>query len=661
VSAASLRPGVARGSHPESALEARHWLARRQDDLVGRWRSHREAIRIRSVPGGVEKFGRGLRGISADDLETELSGCRRELLGTGLTPGNTLRAFALIREVSARVLGQAHYDVQLMGGWVMIQGMLAEMRTGEGKTLTATLPACAAALAGIPVHVVSCNDYLVARDADEMGPLYQALGLSVGTVTQEERDPEARRLAYGCDVTYVTSNQLAFDYLKDRVANPDESLLGDRIERLGSSDRVGRDRLLRGLCFAVVDEADSIMIDEATTPLILSRPSASAAQQRVYEQALELARGLEDGIDFRIDRTNSSVEICPRGEERLAQIAKSWGDVWKGERRRREWAQRGLSALHLYQRDRDYVVHEEKVEIIDPLTGRRVPDRSWQQGLHQLIELKEGVALTAENEILAKLSYQRFFRRYLRLAGMTGTATEVARELQSVYGLATVVVPTRKRVLRTVQPQRCFKSASQKWDYVVARVREAQRSGQPVLVGTDSVESSELLSDRLRDEGLKHQLLNARQDSHEAEIVAHAGQPAIVTVATSMAGRGTDIPLGAGVSQVGGLRVIATEGAASRRVDRQLMGRCGRQGDPGSFEMVISLEDERLARGLPLWLQVSCRWVAGRRTSLPTWLAKCLLLCVQHAEEMHGARVRRGLMFVEETREALMGFSGARE
>ncbi|MBW2391616.1 MAG: translocase, partial [Deltaproteobacteria bacterium] len=254
------------------------------------------------------------------------------------------------------------------------------------------------------------------------------------------------------------------------------------------------------------------------------------------------------------------------------------------------------------QRDRDYVVHEEKVEIIDPLTGRRVPDRSWQQGLHQLIELKAGVALTAENEILAKLSYQRFFRRYLRLAGMTGTATEVARELQSVYGLATVVVPTRKRVLRTVQPQRCFKSASQKWDYVVARVREAQRSGQPVLVGTDSVESSELLSDRLRDEGLKHQLLNARQDSHEAEIVAHAGQPAIVTVATSMAGRGTDIPLGAGVSQVGGLRVIATEGAASRRVDRQLMGRCGRQGDPGSFEMVISLEDERLARGLPLWL-----------------------------------------------------------
>ncbi len=655
-----LRPGVVEGAYPERRDPGPRGWARAFHGLAGSLSRRKQSTQLPSVVQGIERHGKAIAGVSSTRLTEATAALRRRLARDGLSDVLMQASFALVREVAGRVLETPHFDVQLMGGWIMAQGMLAEMQTGEGKTLTATLPAATAALAGIPVHVISSNDYLVTRDAEAMGPIYRALGLSVGIITSEEKDPEARHAAYACDITYATSNQVVFDYLKDRIASQGSRGLAFQLDRLHREQPRAEQLLLRGLCFAIVDEADSVLIDEARTPLVLARQSSSNEQEQMYKRALRLARRLEEGADFQLDRRAGRLELTASGRERLADLAQPLGGFWSGPRRREEWVQRGLTALHLYDRDRHYLVRDDEVQIIDPLTGRISADRSWDQGLHQLIELKEGCPVTPENETLARISYQQFFRRYLRLAGMTGTAREVASELWSVYELNTVTVPTRLPSRRQTRPLRVYTRQARKWRAVLEGVQRTQLEGRPVLVGTGSVEASERLSGLLTEAGLPHQVLNARQDAEEARIIADAGQPGYVTVATSMAGRGTDIRLGPGVAERGGLHVIATEHAEARRIDRQLIGRCGRQGDPGSCEMILSLEDEREALYFPRGLRRILRGLATNEGILPHWVGLLLLPLSQRAEENKHCRMRRALLEFEESLEDLLAYSGPR-
>jgi preprotein translocase subunit SecA len=661
---ASFRPGIARGPYPERREERDGWLDRALHGLRGAIARRRQADRatLEELVRSVERLGADLRREKDAKIGARVQDLRQRLVIEGLSEDLLQRCFAIVREMARRTLGMEHFDVQLMGGWVMARGMLAEMETGEGKTLTATLPASAAALAGIPVHVISVNDYLVDRDAEAMRPLYEALGLSVGAVTEREKEVAARRAAYARDVTYGTSKQIAFDYLRDRLQARRPS--GGAAPGLAGLDRksLAEDHpLLRGLCFAIVDEADSVFIDEARTPLILAGAGGSPEQSATCRRALRLARALEEGHHFRLQRREGRVELTERGRERLGELTRPLKGIWTGPRRREEWVHLALSALHLFDRDRHYLVRDGRVEIIDQPTGRAAPDRSWQRGLHQLIEVKEGCAVTPERETLARISYQQFFRRYLRLAGMTGTAREVAPELWSVYGLQTRVIPTRLPLRRQARPIHVFRTEESKWRAVVERVRSARRRGRPVLVGTCSVRASEHVSRLLAAQDLPHRVLNARQDAEEASVVAEAGQPGRVTVATNMAGRGTDIRLAPGVAERGGLHVIAAQRADARRIDRQLFGRCGRQGDPGSFEALLSLEDEPVAIYYPAWIRRLLARLGAPGAPLGRWVGEALTRLPQRAEERRHAQMRRNLVDLEDDLDDLLAFSGPRE
>ena len=561
------------------------------------------------------------------------------------------QCFALVREAATRAIGQRHFDVQLTGGWAMLNGRVAEMQTGEGKTLTATLPAAAAALAGRAVHVITANDYLAARDAHDMQPVYRRLGLSVGCV-QQGMDPEARRAAYRCDVTYCSNKEIAFDYLRDRITLGGRPRpIAMRVNALVGSQDAAR-LLLRGLQFAIVDEADSVLIDEARTPLILSAHAKQGQEEKLHAQALELAQRLGEG-DFTV--RDGGVEISRPGLGRLEELCRSLGGLWQGPRRREQLVRQALTALHLFRRDRHYLVRDGKVVIIDENTGRLMPDRSWEQGLHQLIELKEGCEVTGRRETLARISYQRFFRRYLELCGMTGTAREVAAELWAVYRVRVACIPTNRPMRRTRLADRICGRSELKWHTVVQRVRELVGAGRPVLVGTRSVAASEELARRLDAERIAYRLLNARQDREEAEIVARAGEPGCVTVATNMAGRGTDIKLAAGIAELGGLHVIATELNDSARIDRQLFGRCARQGDAGSCEAILAIEEDLVASYLPVASGLRC---LGR---VPGPLGRAVFALAQWRAERIHSRARRDLLDMDDYLGDMLAFAGRGE
>jgi preprotein translocase subunit SecA len=608
----------------------------------------------------VERAAAGLDSLADGDLRARVNELRRNLYARGLRDELVVAAFALVREVASRRLGMRHYDVQLHGGWVMLQGMVAEMETGEGKTLTATLAAATAALAGIPVHIVTVNDFLAARDAQWMGPIYHALGLSVGTVT-EGMDRDQRREAYRRSVTYCTNKQLAFDYLKDRILLGEENRpLHLNLEELHAETPRTSGLLLRGLCFAIVDEADSVLIDEARTPLIIANRASTEEQENTFKQAVRIARSLETQRDFSID-AHRQAELTDLGSAQIARLSRSLGGVWSGKRRREELVRQALAALHLFQVDKHYIVREGKVQIVDEYTGRVMADRSWERGLHQMIEAKEGCAISARQETLSRISYQRFFQRYLRLAGMTGTAREVASELWSVYRLKVVSIPTHRPPRRTALADAMYLTAEAKWAKVVQGVRQLHEQGRPVLVGTRSVQASERLSRELDGAGLPHRVLNARQDQHEAEIISQAGQPGRITVATNMAGRGTDIRLAPGIAELGGLHVLATERHEARRIDRQLFGRGGRQGDPGSFQVVLALDDELFGQLAGPWLT---RWLGKffePGAAISPWLAQALAAVAQRAAEREHGRLRRDLMKLDENLGDLLAFSGRGE
>ncbi|MGD9952579.1 MAG: preprotein translocase subunit SecA [Burkholderiales bacterium] len=592
-------------------------------------------------------------GLTDDcDLEEPARRLRAQLRRDGfarLEPA--ARAFALAREAAGRALGMRHFDVQLIGGWAMLNGMLAEMETGEGKTLTATLAASAAAMAGRAVHVITVNDYLAERDADWARPMYETLGLTVGCVRQG-MEPEARRAQYQRDVVYCSNKEIAFDYLRDRrVLRGRPRPIAMRVDAL-AGEQAGSRLLLRGLQFAIVDEADSVLVDEARTPLILSAEASHGQEEALHAEALEIA-GQLGPEDFAI--REQGVEIKDAGLDKLEFLCRDLSGIWRGPRRREQLVRQALSALHSFQRDKHYLVRDGKVVIIDENTGRLMPDRSWEQGLHQLIELKEGCEVTGRRETLARISYQRFFRRYLHLAGMTGTAREVAGELWAVYGLRVARVPTHRPCRRVHGADRVFGRSAEKWRAVVGRVADLRDAGRPVLIGTRTVAASETLAALLDEARIPYRLLNARQDRDEAEIVARAGEPACVTVATNMAGRGTDIKLAAGVAEGGGLHVIATELNDSGRIDRQLYGRCARQGDPGSCEAILAIEEDLVTTYLPA--------AAGLRAMrrLPRWLGRAVFRLAQWRAERAHSRVRRDLLDLDEYLGDMLAFAGRGE
>jgi preprotein translocase subunit SecA len=554
---------------------------------------HRLAGDSHGIVERVDALVPGLKAVSDDVLRTRAQALRPRLRREGFTPGLTAEAFALVREAAGRTLGQWHFETQLRGGYELLRGRLVEMATGEGKTFCATLPACTVALSGYPVHVITVNDYLARRDAEKMAPLYRFLGLEVGVVVQGMQRA-ARRQAYAQAITYATNKELAFDYLRDRVALQGRgSRLHQSVQRLAGDMGPEHATVLRGLYYAIVDEADSVFVDEARTPLILSATGNDAEDAEHGREALAFARSLAQPQDFIVDDFEHAIRLTPLGRDKLDEHAEALAGPWTSVRGREELVRQALSALHLFRRDQHYVVVAGKVQIVDESTGRVMPDRSWERGLHQLIELKEGVELTPRRDTLARLTYQRLFRRYVHLSGMTGTASEAAREIKAVYGLDTAKVPLHRPSRRVDQGFTVCRTLEQKWERVADVAQElAWRQRRPVLIGTRSVEASEQISAVLARRGLAHALLNAKQDQDEADVVAQAGQPGRITVATNMAGRGTDIELGPGVAEQGGLHVILTEYHDSRRVDRQLVGRCARQGDPGSCQAIVSLEDD---------------------------------------------------------------------
>lgn len=618
-----------------------------------RLRSGRSA----AIERAVAAHGSALRACDGPSLLAEVDTLRAALRRHGLRADLVARAFALVRAAAWHSLGMYHYDVQLRGGLALLKGRVAEMETGEGKTLTATLAAATAALAGIPVHIVTVNDYLAARDAESMGPLYRALGLSVGTIVHG-MGPAERRTAYACDIAYASNKEIAFDYLRDRIALGGRARnLRLKLERLQARSRRQDGVVMRGLHFAIVDEADSILVDEARTPLIISRETDAADERRWAEEAFGLADGLEMDIDFRVLREERRIELTETGRARLAEAGEERGGIWLSRIRREEAARQALAARYLFRADEHYLVRDGAVKIIDEYTGRIMADRSWGEGLHQLVEFKEGCAVTGRKVPMARMTYQRFFRRYRRLAGMTGTAVEAARELRAVYGLSVVRVPTNRPLRRRRLGCRVYRTADDKWRAVVARTRELAATGRAVLIGTRSVAASQALSNHLAEADLAHVVLSAAQDADEAEIIARAGEGGRVTVATNMAGRGVDIRLAEGVRALGGLHVILTERHDAGRIDRQLEGRCGRQGDPGTAEAILSLEDPllELIADSPLRRLATIHGWPGRAAA-----ALAFRRAQRRAERAH-SRARRELMKVDQRTGTLLAFTGKPE
>ena len=599
----------------------------------------------------VEALAIEIAALTGDALCAEAQALRPRFAAQGLRPALVARCFALVREASRRHLGKPHYPVQLMGGWALLDGMLVEMATGEGKTITATLAAATAALAGMPVHVITVNDYLASRDAEELGPLYAALGLSVGCVCQPDGEV-SRRSAYGADITYVTSKELGFDYLRDQLAMDRRRSRGNMaIDRL--FDGPEANLRLTGLGFAIVDEADSILIDEARTPLIIAVRD-DAAEPFQYTSALRIAASLREGEHYDLLPDHRSARLTDAGREHLAVVATPLGGVWRYRRAREEIAHQALAALHMYERDREYIVRDGKVEIVDEYTGRIAEGRKWEHGLHQLIETKEQAEISPRDRTSARITYQSLFRRYARLSGMSGTAAEHTAELWSVYGLKILRVPTHRPVRRQCIGRSLHVNSMARWDAVAKAAATMSEAGRPVLIGTRSVAASEEIGRRLAERGLTHTVLNARQDGDEAAVVALAGQPGRITVATNMAGRGTDIRLAPGIAEIGGLHVILTEYHESRRIDRQLIGRGARQGDPGSWESIVSLDDALFALHVPRLSQL-IRVIHQKITPVSYEFLRIAAQFI--AEQMH-ARDRRAVIRAERQAARQLAFAG---
>jgi len=646
---------VSDGVYLERAREREHVLEEYLRALVARFPKLRSRDkRMRKFVAAINAFEADIHAMDDREVAADLSATCIEMRRHGLADKLLARAFAAVREASLRTLGMRHHDVQLIGGWALLQGMIAEMETGEGKTLVATLAACTAAAAGASVHVITVNDYLAERDAKLNMPLYNFFNLRVGVVMQG-LSPDQRRSEYGCDVVYVSNKEVVFDYLKDRIAVGEALATHYQLRQLYESGQKPS-VILRGLHVAIVDEADSILIDEARTPLIISETVADEHGGELYHTALELARRLKLGEHFGISE-HHEVWITTEGEHYMREIVAGLSGVWTSTLWRNELLQKALTAIWCYQRDQHYIVNDGKVEIVDEFSGRVMPDRSWESGLHQMIEAKEGCEITGQRKTLSRMTYQRFLGRYLLLCGMTGTAAEVMPELKRVYDLEVFRIPTRLPSTRKRLPNRFLPDSDDRWRAVAERAIELSKNGMAVLIGTRSVEASEGLSARLSDRGIAHAVLNARNDREEAEIVAQAGQAGRITIATNMAGRGTDIKPAEEVINRGGLHVILTEFHESGRVDRQLFGRSARQGQPGTVQAMVSLDDDLFKRYAPLLLNVVKR-VSYSHETPPVWLLDRLVDYSQWVAEKHNVGIRMSTLKQDRKLHSLLAFSG---
>ncbi len=569
------------------------------------------------------------------------------------------RAFALVREVAARQIGNKPFLVQVAGAFGLHDGCVVEMATGEGKTLTATLPATVAGWRGRGCHIITVNDYLARRDAEWMGRVYRFCGLSVAHVDQEMPPPQ-RREAYQADITYCTNKEVTADFLRDRLAlGHVRGLPSALVMKMAEGRGHGTDRMVqRGLEYAIVDEADSVLIDEAVTPLIISGDAPNAEQVEAFEHAAELAGRLETPRHYRVDARHREIDLTNEGKRLVGELAEPLGGVWHGARRREELVVQALTGREFYSLDKQYVVDDGKVVIVDEFTGRLMPDRTWRDGLHQAIEAKEDLEVNPPKDTYARISFQRFFRMYRRLAGMTGTASEAVREFWQIYHRPVVVIPTNRPCIREVLPDRVFPTEAAKWGAVVDEIRQCHQAGRPVLVGTRSVRASEHLSELLAAEALEHNVLNAVRHAEEARIVAEAGQPGKITVATNMAGRGTDIKLGAGVAEAGGLHVLATERHEAGRIDRQLFGRSARQGDPGSAGAFVSLEDELVRRHTPRLAALLRRHHGQSGAEISTTVSRRPFDMAQGRAERLALRQRKGVLRTDDWLDEYLGFAG---
>lgn len=565
------------------------------------------------------------------------------------------QAVALASTVAARTMKLVPYEVQIMGALAIAHGYLAEMATGEGKTLTVALAAAIAGWGGRPVHVITANDYLAARDAKLLRPFYEACGLTVGSVTGTMQ-PVERRLNYEASVTYTTPKDVLADFLRDRIqvgniSNPTRRLLRAVVQKRPAKTS---EFVMRGLHWAIVDEADSVLIDEAVTPLIISQPVDNEALRKACELGAEMAAKLRPGVDYEVDFKYRDVHLRQTALREMAGQANKLPPMWRSSQRQAEILRTALIARELYQRGIHYVVQDDKIELVDEFTGRIMPHRTWQQGLHQAVEAKEGIPITAPSETMASLSFQRFFRCYPRMAGVSGTAMEAAEEFWQIYHLAVLAIPTHRPCQRIYAPPHYFPTVEDKWNAVLEEIERVHALGRPILVGTRSIAASEELSSRLNIRGMPHHLLNASRNSEEAEIVSKAGQAGQITIATNMAGRGTDIALGEGVTELGGLHVIATEMHESGRIDRQLFGRSARQGDPGSAELFVSMEDDLLNRYLPAPVIAPLR----QNTNAGSWLVRRAFQHSQKTAERLAYRQRKKVLENDRWLDENLSFSG---
>jgi len=534
-------------------------------------RNDRYLKSLRPIVEAINAFEPSMQALSDDAIRARIVELRQEV-ANGQTLDDILpEVFALVREGSVRALGMRHFDVQLIGGVTLHKGKIAEMKTGEGKTLVATLPIVLNALAGKGAHLVTVNDYLARRDAAWMGKLYNFLGLSVGVIIHGLDDAQ-RQANYGADITYGTNNEFGFDYLRDNMKFYKEQLVQ------------------RPLFYAIVDEVDSILIDEARTPLIISGQAEDSST--LYARVNAMIPLLRRDTDFTIDEKARTVLLTDDGVARMEEVLKIDNLYDAANITLQHHVLQALKANHIFQRDVDYVVKDGQVVIVDEFTGRLMPGRRYSDGLHQALEAKEGVQVEAENQTLATITFQNYFRMYKKLSGMTGTADTEAVEFREIYDLEVLSIPTHRAMVRKDFPDLVYKTQREKFEAIAADVKELHGRGQPVLVGTVSIEKSELLSEMLKKTGVPHDVLNAKNHEKEAEIVAQAGHAGRVTIATNMAGRGTDIVLGPGVTELGGLHILGTERHESRRIDNQLRGRSGRQGDPGSSRFYLALDDD---------------------------------------------------------------------
>ncbi len=656
-------------------------LAFRRADTL---RDERDAERLdkveeflRNVPGWLPPGREGARGIAAfdravkraaedllalpdDEIAARFRAAQQRLksLPAGWSkPGNLVELFACIGEASRRRLGMWPHPVQFTGARVLLCGRLAEMQTGEGKTLVAALAATAMAGSGASVHVISTNDYLAQRDCEEMSPLFEFFGLHGGCV-RDGMEPDERRAAYRRPICYVAGKEVVFDYLKDRLAG--HGMLPGRVSRLRQlwtpdSALAGQagEPLIPALHFAIVDEADSVLIDEASTPMILSRDAPGIFDPALLDWAMAAARAMTEGVHFRLGRRRD-IELLPAALGQAGAVPEQLPAAWRSPAWRELLLRQALSALHLYLRDQHYILADGKVQIVDESSGRVMADRSWEQGLHQMIETKEAVERTSGRETLTRMTFQRFFRRYFLLAGLTGTGAEASRELWSVYRLPVRRVPPNRPSRRVRLDDVCTADVAAKWLAVADDACAAAARGQPVLVGTRSVEASEQIAAELERRGIAHVVLNARQDADEAAIVAQAGGHGRITVATNMAGRGTDIKPDEQARQAGGLHVILTEFHESPRVDRQLFGRSGRQGQAGSVRAIVCVDDALFAP-LPAWLK------SAMRSPQPQAARRALRMAVRWAQRRAEGQTYKGRMnTLRQDRELhrLIGFAG---